>query len=616
MIALNSGRFRRTLLLATALGALSVAGPARAQEAAQPGGPVSILPAPPTTEAPPVQEPDIDVGDLAAPSVDRIGVVDTSAGGFPSHLWRGTDIEWLQRVLPQLPKRIASPGTRKLAHDFLLSPGAPPSADTDGALTASQWLLEVRTTTLAATGDWTNVAALLDLVPADQLTETLRRLKAEAGLVTNRIGPTCTQAQAALNATPDPYWQKVQFFCQMNAEESSAAGLGLALLREQRIDDPTFFWAAEVLGGAQPPLPSSVIKLDALHFAMLRKAGATLPANIADVQAKITDPATLGWLAAMPVAEEKADKTPAATKRERRRALEEARILIAERAVAYGTAGPDVLREVYRTINIKDPAPPPLTQITAADARGRALLYQSALAQTVPVARAEVIALALDLVRADRGEKGPDFSVVGHAYASMIGEMVPTADLVWFSGTATRALIAAGMTDKAKAWLDLARNMARSSREAGQIADGLWPLERLIVGGNDPLPPRAVLGWMAALPASMPADVMAARGETLLALLTAAGATPSAADWLPVMGAPPRGDMRYIAPHISNGLELAAKDGRIGEVAALSLVAVGEDSLARSSPSSLQHVIGALRAAGRDDDARALALEAALAFGL
>ncbi len=621
---------RRRLLTAAALGVLAAGlagGPqALAQEAVTapgtaPAGPLSLLPEAAPEAPPPTPEPGIAVGDLAAPGVDRIGVVDTVAGGFSSQLWRGTDLELLRRVLPQLPRRIASPAARKLAFNLLLSPGAPPpssdNADTGSALTASQWLLETRVSALAALGDWTNVAALLDFVPADQMTETLRRLKAEANLAVNHVGQACTQTQAALNATPDVYWQKIQFFCQMNAEESSAAGLGLSLLREQRIDDPAFFWAADVLGGAQPPAPVTMTKLEPLHFAMLRKANATLPPNLADIQAKIVDPATLGWLAALiPAEENKTDKAPAATKRERRRALEEARILIAERALAFGTANADLLRDIYRNVNIKDPAPPTLTQITAADARGRAFLYQSALAQTVPVARAEVVALALDLVRADRGEKGPDFIVMGRVYAPMLSEMQPTPDLMWFAGTAARALLAADMPDKAKPWLDLVRNMARTSREAGQIADGLWPLERLMAGGSDPLPAESIRAWIASLPASTPADVMAVRGETLLALLTGAGIPTRASDWLPVMAASAKSDARVIAPHLWNGLDLAAQDRRAGEVAVLSLVAIGEDSPARASAVSLQQVLKALHIAERSGDARAIALETALALGL
>ncbi len=645
MTALNKHSLRRMRrfgwLIATALSASAPSIILAAEPGTVPPAPMSLLPEQTPADGPaaPV-EPSIAVGDLAAPGVDRIGLVDTAAGGFSAQLWRGTDLELLKLAMPRLPHRLASPALRSLVKNLLLSPGSPPAAltqvdamnaappDPNEALTASQWLIETRVATLAGLGDWAEVQALLDLVPAAQMTDNLRRFKAEANLATNHIIDACAQAQTALNASPDPYWQKIQVFCQLNINQSSAASLGLALLHEQHIDDPAFFWAVDVLGGGRPPLPANVTRLEPLHYAMLRKAAATLPDNIADVQAKITDPATLGWLAALaPPADAavKADKTPANVKADHRRAIENARILLAERAFAAGTLDVGALREIYRSVNIKDPAPPPLSQITADDPHGRALLFQSALAQTVPTARAEVIALALDLVRADHGVKGPAFTVIGPVYAEMLGEMEPAADLVWFAGTAVRALLAAGPTDKtamskAKGWLELARNMGRSSREAGQIADGLWPIERVLMGSASaaaPIPPQAIRAWAAALPPATPAEDIAAKREAVLSLLTATGEPVTAADWLPVMGGTPRTDgVGNLTPHLWNGLDLAAKGGRAGEAAALALIALGEDGPVRANLPALQHVIESLRIAGREADARALAVEAMLVLGL
>lgn len=632
----RGGLFKRGLL--TAVAAVGFSLPLQAQDTPlttpvpQPTGPVSILPAQTAPEGDAVpQEPSIDVGDLKAPGVDSIGLVDTSAGGFSAQLWRGTDLELLKALLPQLPRRSASPAVRHLAKNLLLSPGAAPAATTADApagdtLSASQWLLETRAATLAGLGYWSEVQALLDLVPADQMTESLKRLKTEANLVTNHVSDACAQTQAALNATPEPYWQKIQVFCQLDVNQSSAASLGLSLLREQKIDDVAFFWAADVLGGSAAPVPAGFTKLEPLHYAMLRKAAATLPANIADVQAKITDPATLGWLANLPVADDtaaKGDKTPPATRTARRRALEDARMTLAERAVRAGTLNAAMLRDIYRSIDTKNPAPPPLTQVKPDDVRGRALLYQSALAQTVPTARAEVVALALDLVRADRGETGPDLTVMGSVYAGLIGEMEPTSDLVWFAGTAARALLAAGPEDKAartkaKAWLDLARNMGRTSREAGQIADGLWPIEAMMTeSAASRLPPQAVRGWVGSLPPTTPAEMIAVKQGAMLSLLMAVGEPVASSDWLGSTNASPVLDnVIILAPHLWNGLTLAAKDKRAGETAAFALVAVGENSPARAAMPALQHVIESLRLAGRADDARALAVEAALVLGL
>jgi len=530
---------------------------------------------------------------------------------------------------------VVSPAQRRLTQNLLLSPGIPPTALTSGGendtgLTASQWLLEMRVAALARTGDWPDVQAVLELAPADQLTEGLQRIKTEAALVTNHISAACAQTQAALNVTPDPYWQKVQVFCQMATEQSSAASLGLGLLREQKVDDPMFFWAVDVLGGGTPPLPATFTRLEPLHFAMLRKANAVMPANIAAVQSKVVDPATLAWLAVLPPPDpsaDKSDKTPEKVKRERRRAMEEARILLAERAVATGTLDVAALREIYSNVDIKDPAPPPLTQITASDARGRALLFQSAQMQTVQLARAEVIALALDLVRADRGKDGPGLMVMGRIYAPLILEIEPSAEHVWFAGTAVRALLAAATTaqgadasavgEGAKAWFDLARDMRRSSREAEHIAHDLWPLDKITAGVTEQISPDILRAWTTAQPVTLSATALAERRSLLLTLLTGLGENVSAAEWLMLMAGPAKQeDSQPLSAHLSNGMALAAKNRRVGEAVLLSLIALGEAGPAKTAPPTLQHVIESLRAIGRVGDARALAVEAALVSGL
>ncbi len=574
---------------------------------------------------------DVDVGDLAAPGIDRIGLIDDANGGFSPQMWKGTDFELMKRILPQLPHRSPSPAVRRLARNLLLSPGAPPTISREQAeaqsaenLSASQWLLETRVTTLAGFGYWTEVQALLDLVPADQMTDSLARLKVESNLVTDHLGEACAQTQAALSVTPDPYWQKIQVFCQLAVDQTSAAGLGLALLREQKVNDAMFFWGVEVMGGGTAPLPASFTRLEPLHYAMMRKAAAPLPSNLADILSKIDDAATLGWLAAAPLpdaAPTKGDKTPAAVRAERRRALEDARIVLAERAVAAGTFDPAQLRAIYATLDTKDPAPPPLTQITADNVRGRAFLFQSAAAQTVPTARAEVIARAFELIRADGGKTGPGVGVMGPVYGEMLAGMEPTADLVWFAGAAARGLLASNdraVREKATGWLELARNMGRTSREAGQIAGGLWPIEAMMAGTPATmLPPQAMRAWMGSLPADTPAEVIAQRQETVLSLLVAVGEPVETVDWLAVMGGAARSaDVDPLAPHLTNGLALASKADRPGETAAFALVALGENGPAQAGVSAIQAVIEALRAVERENDARALAVETALTLGL
>ena len=75
-------------------------------------------------------------------------------------------------------------------------------------------------------------------------------------------------------------------------------------------------------------------------------------------------------------------------------------------------------------------------------------------------------------------------------------------------------------------------------------------------------------------------------------------------------------DAPNIRPAVWNGLTAAARAKRVGETAALSLIALGGDGPAKASSAALQKVIESLMAVGRDADARALAVESALIHGL
>ncbi len=629
---------RGALFLSSALiGAAFVLG---SQAFAQ-SAPVPLLPsrapsaAPDAASAPPVPDdaepaadsaaPAISASSLEAPSTDRIGLIDAAGGGFAADMWRGTDLELLRRLLPQLPRRMDSLAQRRLARALLLSAAAPPASSGPAAppvvggenagpappAPPAQWLLETRLIGLAAIGDWDDALALMDLVPADQMTDGLRKLRADGAMITGRTNDACAEAQTALSATGDAYWQKIQIYCNFANNQAGAASLGLSVLREQGVQDPLFFWTVDLLNGNRRLSPPNLGRPEPVHLMMLAKAGGPVP----DAIIQGGDPTTLAVVSGIaPPPDDKADKTPAAQKAERAKLAAESRVTVAERAVAAGTLDAERLRLLYRQMNIKDEAPPALASVTVATVRERVFLFQTALAQSVPAARAEVIARAVDLTRADRGIKGPDLITVGRLYAPLILEIPPSPDLIWFSGAAARALLAAGELEKGREWLALARSMARTSIEAGLVADGLWPIDRLMTeGAPTRIPPQALQAWReTAAP-----DRRAEYQGLLLNVLAAVGEPITAADWLPAMdNSAPAVTMTVTPPRIVNGLKLAQRDKRVGETAVFALLALGEEGPSSVEPAALQDVIAALMAVGREHDARALAVEALLVEGL
>ncbi|MDX2222112.1 MAG: hypothetical protein SFV21_05140 [Rhodospirillaceae bacterium] len=615
-------------LLAAAVLAFS-AGGALAQV---PAGPVALTPSRDTVlTAPQPAGSGIAVGALAEPGVDRIGLLDESAGGLPASMWSGSEPELVRYALAGLPRRVPSQAMRDLARRLLLpaadpprppdapfaglgAMGAPPIADAAGLPVAAAAdpaadLFDARVKALAAMGAWSDAVALIELAPLNRRTPALNKIRVDALLVDGATDAACSEAQAALAGSTETYWQEVQVFCQFAAGQTSAAQLGLSLLREQGVQDEAFFWAADLLQGERPLTPNGLRTLEPVVLAMLRQAARPLP----DTVARHGDPTVLAVAAGYTEAAPTDDKLTPAELADRIRLQAEARIALAERAVNLGALDVEKLRQLYLGVDFsQDAQPPQLTQVTAADVRGRAFMFQLAAAQTVPTARAEVVARAIELARADRGARGPSLAVVGQVYAPLLAEIAAEPTLIWFSGHAARALIAAGRLDAAQPWLDLVRQMARTNIEAGEIADGLWPIEHLSqTGSQSQITPQAIRSWQAAQRGGAEAR------ERLLNLLTAVGDPIAAADWLPALTASAKPlDVVHPPASLWHTLALAAREARVGDTAALALIAFGENDAASVSPLTLAKVVESLMVAGREAEARALAIEAALAAGL
>jgi hypothetical protein len=631
----------RSRVRAIRFGSAALAVVAGAALAQAPAGPVSLTPSRGAIlTAPQPAGSGIAVGALAEPGLERIGLMDESAGGLPASMWAGSEPELVRYALANLPQRLPSRAMRDVARRLLLPaaeiPRAPEVPFADLTLTASFGaipgasaspaaaslaaapdaavsdpaveLFEARVRALAAMGAWADAVALIELAPLDRRSHALNKLRVDALLVDGATDAACSEAQAALTGSTEVYWQQVQVFCQFAAGQTSAAQLGLSLLREQGIKDEALFWAAELLQGERPLTPNGLRRLEPVVLAMLRQAGRALPETVL----RYGDPTALrvaaGYTETLPAD----DKLTPAELADRARLQAEARIVIAERAVDLGALDVQQLRDLYLGVDFsQDAQPPQLTQITPDNVRGRAFMYQLAVAQTVPTARAEVVARAIELARADRGARGPSFAVIGQVYAPLIAEIAADPTLIWFSGHAARALIAAGNADAALPWLDLVRQMARTNIEAGGIADGLWPVEHLAASGSQAqVTPQNLRSWQAVQRGGTEAR------ERLLNLMAALGDPVTAAEWLPVLTAAKPLDVPHPSAGLWNTLALAAREARVGDTAALALIAFGENDTNAVSPLTLAKVIESLLVVGREAEARALAVEAALAGGL
>ena len=227
--------------------------------------------------------------------------------------------------------------------------------------------------------------------------------------------------------------------------------------------------------------------------------------------------------------------------------------------------------------------------------------------QGLPAVRAEILRVALE-----QSFAGDSYLATATVLQPYLLELPAVAELGWFADSAGRALYATGRYDVANDWYTVARLQAGRDEQAAQTVAALWPYAML---SGDARAPRAgnLATWQAARgrPAEFDRDETVLLRGTLQALghmdplPWAALASMAPARILP----PPDSALIY-------GLATAGEQGRTAEAVLLAVIALGEAGPAGSHPLALDASLSALARVGLHEDARALAIEAALGRGL
>lgn len=511
-----------------------------------------------------------EVRELNAPDPDAVGILDDRHGGLGSAMWGGTNAATVRRLLPRLPagdSRVA----RALSRRLLLTAAAAP--DKFGADPVP--LLDLRAERLAALGDSAGLAALLKSVPSGAVSPAVSRAKVESLLLAGDDKAAC--AELAARGLDDP---RFKVFCALSGGKVLEANMALDLMRDRKDSDAAFLIAADAMAGTPPPPKLDKLgALTPLHVAAFRAAKIALPPEVVPTLA----PGALAAVVANPL-------NPL-----------ELRLLAAERAEALGLVETDTLRRLYGELTF-NAAEAQLAQSQGdRTPRGRALLLRSIPAEPIPAARAGLIARVL----AAATERGA-FAATARLYAPLIADLAPTPDLAVSAPPLARALIAAGRNDLAGGWLAV----ARTDPEAAKAAKPVALLARLAGASADPapieLPPADGLA----------ADAASRRAEVLLSLLSGVGEKVPPALWLASLRDPAIAPALVPRPALRVMARAAAEDVRIGETVLLTLVGLGDGGLDRADPEMLNRAVTHLRMVGLEREARALAVEAALANGL
>lgn len=548
------------------------------------------------TEPPPAAAADgrtQDGGGVTATALNvldtaAVGLLDPAEGGLGLSIWQGSKRGLIEKLISRLPARTRSVAARKLAVRLLATRAKAPQGASSGPD-----LLTSRVSRMAELGEVDAASRLADQISVERTGETLARSTVEALFLQNDNAGACQRVRDFVRRSADPYWQRAFAFCLLLSGDGARADMIVDVLAERgEADAALFSELIETLNGGEPAAVESLPDPAGLDLAMMRAANIPLPADVLSSDR----PAVLRTVVASPNADL------------------DLRLEAGERAFLYGAIGADGLGELYAAIQwpeaeLKHP-------VSTAEGRwgprGRALLLREAAAAEGPSMKALILSRAFGLAR----EKGGRDILAG-ASAPVLKSISPDPALAWFAPEAVSALLATGHVEEARGWLRMTGSGTETGPQTSRGAARLWTLGLLAAPDIESraVDEQALRKWRDATYAD---DGETARKATVLALtlLEALGVEPGPGRWgeLLAEGLP----ARVPAPNVAwaRALDEASAAGRVGETVLIVLLGLAGSNADPPGPAAIRKAVESLRRVGLASEARALALETAVAHGL
>lgn len=539
--------------------------PAVALPAPTTPAPADITPAAPAVSAGPA--PAIRVTPLGVPDPASVGLLEMT-GPLGSGLWHELDRGFVAGLLQRLPTPAASPTVRGLVRRLLVTQSEIPAAEPN-----AYDLLQAKLDRLSEAGDAADLAAMAAVAPVGQGTpDGLRARLLDGLMVAAPDTRLCPQARAWAGQGDDRALA-VDVVCRALGADAEGARLGLALLAERNAVSPAFSdLVGAALGGDKPKLAKIPGDDLLLVFLATRLNIALSPETIAGAP-----------LLAAPLIV--AAKGPI-----------EARAQVLERAAARGVIDADVVAGLYRTVGSMPPANRP-----TGDLARRAAAWAAFDEASGPAVRAQAMIAFVAVAQPVLGSAAAA-TVVGDALGSLSNTGLPPA----LAARLIRVALAAGDDDSAMAQYAQLRR-----RPTAPELSRLWPYEAVALNPLGGLPDGAddfVRSLGSEPPAARRKAVAAAvlRGLGLQVPVALGGAAPGAGQVDPF--ALPAG--------LVGRLDGALAAGRPGEALGLAVAMLGSGPLDEVDPAVLAKAVATIKAAGLDNQARRLALEALLDSGL
>ena len=528
----------------------------------------------------------IEVGALDAIDPDGAGVLLPGIKPLPADMWSGSRRSRIEALLSRLPAAAPSAAMRRLALALLASRAQPPAGEGEAGA-----LVLARVGRLVAMGARDPALSLLRAAAPPGAVEATARIRNDGLLAAFDLDAVCEPIFGKAGGAGDDYWRRLRILCQAHAGLIEAATLGLELLLESAaVPDQVFDDTIYAMAGLAEPVVDPRADPTPLRVAAWRLAQLPIPAQAVARAAPDVLPAIVGAPESLPGT----------------------RLQAAERAEAAGALSVEALRDLYREMAFSsDEHADALVLVESLEpSLGRSLMLQAIEAETAPALRAELLAAALAL-----GDAQGAHRTVASALAHAVRAIPSAPEHVWFSGAAARALLAAGERDAAASWYALASAEAPRNGQAARAAVRLWPL--MLLSAQEVRLQRAPFETWLALRADEGGGAVAlVRANWLAVLVDALGGPIDPEVWDHLLAAERSMAALAPAPALAHGLRAAAEGGQVGETVLMALLLLGNGGPAAAGLAVVGPVVAALETVGLQEEARAIALEAALAAGL
>ena len=568
-----------------------------------------------------INDSSVEIKKLGEIDSDAVGISQRLDGQFLSNMWQGTSRDVAERLINNIPDRIASEAAQSLARRILLVAAAPPvNVDSNKSLVLA------RVKKLIALGAVEDAERLLRVVSASTVPENLIEPALRAHLLNSNLAGACEIASNVKTSFTSEFGQKVNVFCYLLNMQYDEALKGLESLREQNLAEDIMFFelSNSIISGATPTTEKLAVpgQATALNMALIRVVGGQVPR----------------WFS------EKASPSLLAAIASTQDADRQTRLLAAREAAYWGSLSPIKLASIYSELDISDEdvVGVLLDPDNSSPELRLAAIYLATISQEVSSRQAQILHEMWNLPNERK-----DWRLATKLTLQQLNKLEPSPVFSWFASEAIIASLVSGEIKQAIDWFWTISSNRKISPDVSLSLTNLWPVLRMASGDGlvsdksrsalqrvyrqsgikketnisvekDDLDRKNYIAWdnkTLKKWISLQKSHKPARVESIINVLSIFDALGEQVPDEFRLHEDLEQPSSLVLPPLNIWVELlrASSSGKVAETALYVLLATGQKELSELHPIVLHTIVRALTRVGLTNDARLFALEFTLA---